>query len=64
MGSGSRNLAVMHHMFGQSKQDGYEYFWIWCKLIKVWMAKWWRVWCLWQQCANLCYDGCELFAHV
>ena len=33
---------------------GYEYCWIWYRLIKVWMAKWWRVWCHWQQCANFC----------
>ena len=54
MGSGSRSFAVRHHMFVQSEQGGYEYCWIWCRLIKVWMARWWRVWCCWQQCANFC----------
>ena len=54
VGSGSRSLAVRHHILVLSEQGGYEYCWIWCKLIKVWMAKWWRVWCRWQQCANFC----------
>ena len=43
VGSGSRSLAVSNHMFVQSEQGGYEYCWIWFRLIKVWMAKWWRV---------------------
>ena len=50
-------LVVRHHMFCmscceahifvQSEQGGYEYCWIWCRLIKVWMTKSWRVWCRW-----------------
>ena len=51
---GARSLAVRSHMFVQSEQGRYEYCWIWYRLIKVWMAKWWRVWCRWQQCANFC----------
>ena len=54
MGSGSRSFAVRHHMFVQSEQGCYEYCWIWCRLTKVWMARWWRVWCRSQQCANFC----------
>ena len=54
VGSGARSLAVRSHIFVQSEQGGYEYCWIWYRLIKVWMAKWCRVWCRWQQCANFC----------
>ena len=54
LGGGSRSFAVSNHMSVQSEQGGYEYCCIWCRLIKVWMAKWWRVWCRWQQCANFC----------
>ena len=53
-GSSFRCLAVRHHMFVQSEQGGYEYCWIWCRLIKTWMARWWRVWRRWQQCASFC----------
>ena len=52
MGSGSRSFAVRHHMFVQSEQGDYEYYWIWCRLTKIWMVRWWRVWCRWQKCDN------------
>ena len=52
--SGARSLALRSHMFVQSEQGSYEYYWIWYRPIKVWMTKWWRVWCRWQQCANFC----------
>ena len=35
VGSGAMNLAVRSHMFAQSEQVGYEYCWIWYRLIKV-----------------------------
>ena len=43
VGSSVRNPAVRSQMFMQSKQGGYEYCWIWYRLIGIWMAKWWRV---------------------
>ena len=52
--SGSRSLVVRSHMFVQSEHGGYEYCWIWYRLIRVRMAKWWRLWCCLQQCANFC----------
>ena len=27
-----------------------EYCWIWCRLTKVWMARWWRVWWVFCPC--------------
>ena len=44
-GSGVRSPAMRSHMFLQSEQGSYECCWIWCRLIRVWMARWWRVWC-------------------
>ena len=38
----------------QSEQGGYEYCWIWYRLIRVWMAKWWRVVSLATFCQFLC----------
>ena len=52
--SGARNPAMKSHMFVQSEQGGDEYCWIRYRLIKVWMVKWWRVWCHWKHCANFC----------
>ena len=52
VGGGARSLTVRSHIFVQSEQGSYEYCWILFRLIKVWMAKWWRVWCRWQQFAN------------
>ena len=54
VGSGARSLVVRCHMFVQREQGGYECCWIWYRLIKVWIAKWWRVWCHRQRCANFC----------
>ena len=54
VGSGARYPVVRSHMFVQSEQGGYEYCWIWYRLIRVWIVKWWRVWCHWQHCANFC----------
>ena len=45
VGSGIRSPAAKSRRFVQSEQGSYECCWIWCRLIRVWMAKWWRVWC-------------------
>ena len=52
VGSSARNPTLRSHMFAQKEKGGSEYYWIWCRLKRVWMTKWWRVWCHWQHCAN------------
>ena len=54
VGSGAMNPVVKSHMFVQSEKGGYEYCWFCYRLIRVWMAKWWRVCCHWKHCANFC----------
>ena len=54
MGSSARNPAGKSHIFVQSEQGGYEYCWIWYRLIRVWMAKCLRVVSLATLCQFLC----------
>ena len=64
MGSGSRSFAVMHHMFVQSEQCGYEYCWIWCIVTKVGWPDGGECGVVDNNVPISVYDGCELFARV
>ena len=54
VGSSIRDPAVRSHMFVQSVQGGCECCWTWYSLIRIWMAKWWRVVSLPILCQFLC----------
>ena len=60
----SRSLALRSHMFVQSEQGGYEYCWIWYRLVKLWMAKCGECGVVGNNVSISVYDGCEMFAHV